>query len=336
MLLWLAACGKEEMKPDLTPRLGVLELPSSHRTGDPEPSGAARVEITPSELLVDGEVALALENGKIPAAERSGYDLPKLKAKLGGKRALALSVYAAVPYATLARALHTALDAGASEISFKVRKPNSSSQTGWLTIHRSHFVASADDPKFAEGELVPWDSFVNVWDESLEACQASSRADCGYKPLAKATGGKLDLMLRVRGSGLALRFRQAGAAPVTADAGAAPDKLASKAKDKGKKKKKKAKAEMLDGIKGAPEAPEELPPEPSTEHVFTLRTDQATAVPSPISGIVKPVCGSVACPVVLDVEGISMSSQVLALIGAAFPDGVPAPTIAWVLPPKDG
>ncbi len=335
------SCGKEELKPDLTPRLGVLELPSSHRTGDAEPSGAARVEITPSELLVDGEQAVPLENGKIPAGERSGYDVPKFKAKLSGKRTLALSVYAAVPYATLARVIHSALEAGANEIAFKVRKPNATT-SGWLTIQRSHFTNTPEDGKFSESELLPWDKFANVWDESLDACQASTRADCGYKPLAKATGGKLDMMLRVRGSGLALRFRQAGAPPSeSTDAGTANPKLASNAKDKakdkakGKPKKKKAKAEMLDGIKAAPEAPEEEPPEPSTEHVFTLRTDQATVVPSPISGIVKPLCGSVSCPVVLDAEGISMSSQVLALLGAAFPDGVPAPNVAWVLPPKD-
>lgn len=331
----LLACGdKEEVKPDLTPKLGLLELSSSHRIGDPEPSDATRVEITPSELLVNGEQALPLDNGKIPPAERSGYDLPKFKAKLAGKKAIAFGVYAAVPYATLARALHTAVEAGASEFSFKVRKPNVNTKSGWLTLRNIRFIDKADDSKFTESQLMPWESFTKVWDESLDACQASTKADCGYKPMAKAEGGKLDLMLRVRGTGYALRFRQAGAPPPAADAGVADagDKSAKKAKTKGKKKPK---AEMIDGIKGAPEVAEEAPPEPSTEHVFTLRTDQATIDPSPISGIIKPVCGSIACPVVLDVEGISMSSQVLALLGAAFPDGTPAPITAWVLPPKE-
>jgi hypothetical protein len=144
------------------------------------------------------------------------------------------------------------------------------------------------------------------------------------------------MMLRVRGSGLALRFRQAGAPAVAdagTDAGESGAKLTAKAKSKSKPKKKRA--EMLDGIKAAPVA-EETPPEPATEHVFTLRTDQATAEPSPISGIVKPVCSGMTCPVVLDAEGISMSIQVLSLLGASFPDGTPPPSVAWVLPPKDG
>src|ERR1700710_2794308 len=81
--LFVAACGKEdEVKPDMTPRLGLLELPSSHRTGDPEPTGAGRVEITQTEIVVDGVSALPLENGKIPSAERTGFVVPKLKEKL--------------------------------------------------------------------------------------------------------------------------------------------------------------------------------------------------------------------------------------------------------------
>ncbi|MEY4509926.1 MAG: hypothetical protein RLZZ450_2048 [Pseudomonadota bacterium] len=334
--LALGACGdKEEVKPDLAPKLGVLELAASHRTDDPEPSGAARIEITPSELLLDGEQVLPLENGKLPAAEKSGYDLPKLKAKLSGKKALAMGVYASVPDATLARVIWTGIQQGANEFSFRVRKPNSTNKTGWLTLRNIRFIEKPDDSKFEESQLLPWDSFAKGWDESLDACQGTTKGDCGYKPLAKAQGGKLDFMLRVRGTGYALRFRQAGAPPAPAvDAGVAPapDKTASAKKAKPKKKKR---AELMDGIKAAPEAPEEAPPEPSTEHVFTLRTEVATADPSPISGITKPVCGSIACPVVLDAEGISMSSQVLAILGAAFPDGTPAPIVAWVLPPKD-
>lgn len=332
----LAACSKEEVKPDLTPRVGVLELATAHRIKDSAPAGPAHIEIAPKELVVDGETVIALENGKIPPAEKSGYDLPKLKGKLGGKQSLELSVYAAVPYATLARVMYTASQAGINEVAFKVRKPNSTNQIGWMVFKGYRFVKSADLAEFSDSELLPWDKFTAVWDESLMSCQsAGAKADCGYEPMAKATGGKLDMMLRVRGSGYALRFRQAGAPEAVADAGV-PDAGGAKA-DKGKKdkKKKKHKAEMMDGMKAAPEAPEEVPPEPSHEHVFTLRADQATVDPSPISGIVKPLCSSTVCPVVLDVEGISMSGQIFGLLGAAFPDGTTAPKIAWVLPPKD-
>ena len=238
---------------------------------------------------------LTLQNGKVPPAEAVGYVLPKLKAKLAGKGGLAITAHATIPYATLARVIHTGFDSGAKELAFQVRKPNTTKDTGWLTIRESHFTDTPEDGKFAAGQLLPWGSFAKVWEESLSGCQESGRADCGYSPVAKAEGGELDMMLRVRGSGIAVRMRQAG----VPEAAAAPAE-----------KPKKARAEMLDGIKAAPAA-EEKPPEPATEHVFTLRADQATAVPSPISGITKPVCGSVTCPIVLDAEGISSTIHVL-------------------------
>lgn len=315
------ACPKsEEVKPDGKPIVGTLELPISHRSGGSEPSDAARIEIGASEIRLAGEPVISLENGKIPETERSGDVIPKLKAKLGGKRALSLTVYAASPYATLYRVINSGFEAGARELAFRVRKPGSNTDTGWLVVHDNHPAPSADDSQFPESALLAWDKFGAVWEETLDACQAGMRGgDCGYRPLAKATGGKLDLMLRVRGPGLALRFRQAGAPPPP------------------EPKKKPQKAELLEGLKGAKNAPpaEEEEPEPATEHVFTLRAEQAAELPrSPVSAIVQPVCGSTSCPAVVESEGISMSSTVISLIGAAFPDGTPEPKLAWVLPRK--
>jgi hypothetical protein len=314
-LLW-AACGGEEIKPDSAPILGVLELPIAHRFGGSEPPNAARVEVSPSEIRVDGETLIKLENGKVPAAEQSGHTLPKLKAKLAGKSALAVSTHAATPYATLARVLNTGLEASARTFAFKVRKPGSNTETGWLTVSANQFTKSSEDAAFGEEQLVPWDSFVAVWEDAITACQGGERGDCGFRPAAKAQGGKLDMMLRVRGTGLAIRMRQTGAPPP-----AAPEPT------------KKPKVEMMEGLAAQPTAAEEEALAPSTEHVFTLRADQATATPSPVSGIVKPVCSAQTCAVVVDAEGISMSGRVLSLLGAAFPDGTPEPQLAWVLPP---
>jgi hypothetical protein len=311
------ACDKQDIKSDGKPIVGVLELPIVHRNNSPEPGDAARIEIGGSEIRLAGETVLTLENGKVPAAERNGYVLPKLKEKLAGKRTLAISVYAASPYATLARVIHTGLEAGAREFAFRVRKPGTSTETGWLVLHDLRFTPSAEDGGFGEANLLPWEKFTAHWEESLEACKAGVRSgDCGYSPLGKAVGGKLDMMLRVRGPGLALRFRQTGAPPPP-------------------EKPKKPKVEMLEGIKGgAAQNAEPEEPEPATEHVFTLRADQAAEVQSPISGITRPVCANTSCPTVVDAEGISMSGTVLSLIGAAFPDGTPEPKLAFVLPPQ--
>ncbi len=310
----VVGCDGQTKKPDLPPMLGILELPISHRTSGSEPQNATRVEIGTSEIRIDGEPVLTLQSGRVPATDVQGDVLTKLKAVLGSKRVLAISIHAATPYATLFHVMHTGLTSGAHEVAFRVRKPGSNTETGWLAIGQSHFVDSADEGHFADGDLPPWDTFTRVWEDAVDACHLSQRSDCGYKPLAKAEGGKLDLMLRARGTGLALRFRQAGVPPPVD----APKPV------------RKA-AEMLDGIRAAPAA-EEVPPEPSNEHVFTLRADQATVKPSPVSGIMKVVCGAQACPAVIDAESLGMSGRVLSLIGASFPDGTPEPRLAWVRP----
>jgi len=316
------ACGGEEVKPELPPILGTLELPISHRSSGTAPQDATRVEIGTAEIRIDGETALKLENGKALQADVQSGMLPALKGKLGSKRVLAISTHAATPYITLAQVMNTGLSGAAREIAFKVRKQGTNTDTGWLVVKQNHFITTAEDSKFAEGDLPAWDLFTKVWEDAVDACQVSQRGDCGYKPLAKATGGKLDLMLRARGTGLALRFRQTGVPVPTPEEAAA---AAAAAKPK--------KVEMLDGIKGAAAA-EEVPPEPSNEHVFTLRADQATVSPSPVSGIMKTVCGSMTCPAVVDADNLSMSGRVISLIGAAYPDGTAEPKLAWVLSTK--
>jgi hypothetical protein len=322
-----AACTKgEEVKPEAKPILGVLELPISFRHAGAEPADAARIEIGTSEIRVGGETAIKLENGKVPAAERSGDILPKLKPLLAGKKVLAISVYAASPYGTLARVINTGFEAGARSLAFKVRKPGSNTEVGWMTLNQSHFTPTSESGQFGEGVLLPWEKFTAVWEESLNACQAGMRGgDCGYRPMGKAEGGKLDMMLRVRGPGLALRFRQTGAPPKPEPVKKAPAELME-----GVKNKKKLDAAAAAAATAAAAAE----PEPATEHVFSLRGEQATQLPSsPISDIVQPVCASVSCPTVLDSEGISMSGTVLSLIGAAVPDNTPEPNLAWVMPP---
>jgi len=317
LALSLAACTESKKEVDTKPIVGVLELPFSHRFGASEPAGAARVEVAPGEIRVDGETVVALDaGGKVKPEDRAGYVIPKLKEKLAGKSALALSVHAAVPYATLARVVDTANEAGVKTLAFRVRKPGTTTESGYMSLGMHRFTENADQSQFPESEQIAFDSFAAHWEESIDACQVTQNGDCGYRPMAKAQGGKLDMLLRVRGAGIAMRFRQTGAPPKPEAA-------------------KPKKAEMIEGIKGAPAAAaEEAPPEPSTEHVFSLRAEAASASPSPITGIAAPVCGKTSCPAVVEGDPQSMSGTVLSLIGAAFPDGAPEPRLSWVLPPK--
>ncbi len=98
-------------------------------------------------------------------------------------------------------------------------------------------------------------------------------------------------------------------------------------------KKKAAGPAMLDGI-AAPPSEEEEEGDPSTEAQYTLRAEQAARPESPVTSILKPVCGDQACAVVLEAEGISLAARVISTLGAAFPDGSPEPYVAMLRPPE--
>ncbi|MGW8314485.1 MAG: hypothetical protein ACWGNV_02715 [Bacteroidales bacterium] len=62
---------------------------------------------------------------------------------------------------------------------------------------------------------------------------------------------------------------------------------------------------------------------------FTMRAEQAVRPESPFSATVQPVCGQEECAAVVESEGISLTARVIGLIGAAFPDGAPEPSLAF-------
>ncbi|MFT3756492.1 MAG: hypothetical protein QM769_11210 [Pseudoxanthomonas sp.] len=278
------------------------------------------MEVTPGEIRVEGENRDHAGERQDPAAETSGYILPKLKAKLTGK--------SATRHQRSRR--HALRHAGARDrYGVWSRRPRGvlpSSQAQHDQGHGlAHHRARATSPRTritgssADTDLLPWESFTKVWDESLNACQSSSRADCGYAPLAKAEGGKLDMMLRVRGSGLALRMRQTGA---------------PEAADKPAEKPKKPKAEMLDGVKAAPQAAPSARPSPPASTCSRCAPIRPRRCPRLSAASPSPSVAARPVAVVFDAEGISLTVHVLSLLGAAFPDGTPAPNVAWVLPPR--
>lgn len=340
-VLLLPACESKdevEIEQDAKPVVGVLELPLSHRHQGAAPSNPVKVEIGPGEIRVDGKTAMTLDKGKVADADKQEYVLPKLKSALsasGSRGQLAISAHATTPYATLARVIYTAQQSNLREVAFKVRKPAAPTETGWLTMKDFDFVPLSDDTPFQEADMLPWETFTKVWAQSTQACKAAARADCGWTPNAVAEGGKLDLMLRSRGNGLAVRFRQH--VPVLTceegDAACEAKKAELEAKKKAEEAKKKG-PEMLDGIAAGGGEGEEMPEEPSTEALYTLRGGEETRNPSAISAIVKPVCASQKCSTLLQAEGISPTYRVVSFIGAAFPDGSPEPKVAFTLPPK--
>jgi hypothetical protein len=314
VLAW--GCSGEEEKPAeaAQPIVGVMELPVSLRNADAAPSDARKVEISPAELRVDGEPVLTLTGGKIAASDRTGDIVTKLKDKLGtpARSTMSIELHAGTPYATTALVLASASTAGIRNVAFKVRKPGGSSDVGWLSLNGFHTVSAGTDATFENVATRPWSDFVNAWEAVEGACRGAMSGNCAYKPEKIAEGGQLLIALHSSGDGININFKQVGA-PVP-EAAPAP-----------------AKVEMLEGVPVDPVREAEEAP-PATSAGFQFRAKEAQSSPSPISATIKPVCGTSACGALVQADAITLTTKVLALTGAAFPDGTPAPNLAFEVP----
>jgi biopolymer transport protein ExbD len=338
----LSACGGDKSEAPAAPSgpiVGVLELPVSLRSGGKALGDAYETEVSPTEIRVAGELAITLGAGMVPAADRQGAQLPKLAALFGKAHhaGLALAVASAVPYDTVALVLSTAKASGARNIAIKVRAPGNSSTTGWLALDKFEVGprTKSDDPLgAADAPKKSWADFTSKWDEVQAACRTSPTGSCAFKPEQVAEGGDLKIVLHAAGQGVNLDFfRIGGPPPQAAAAPAEPEKPGKKGK-KAPKAKKGKKVELLDGVKrpSDPVADVEAAP-PATEASFQFRAQEAVSAPSAVSEAMKPVCGGGGCAVAIQSEKNTLFVRVASLIGAAFPDGTPAPHTVFELPP---
>ncbi|MDD9934923.1 MAG: hypothetical protein OXT09_15035 [Myxococcales bacterium] len=332
-LLVTFACSSEEKAeeaeaagPDI-PALGVGELPVALRTGDSQPSDSRAVEITPAGIRVDDKPLMALEGGKLPAAERKEGTIAKLKDALASpsKSVLALSVHPSIHYDVLAAVLDTARGAGMRTVAFKVRKPNTT-EPGWL-VAKDYGMT----PKTHSGTEVPiagvdarkWDEFTAAWQAVYDACRGAQTGSCAYVQTHVAKGGNLKIVLQASGQGASLNFFQSGmdSAEVSEDEAKRKAEIAQKKEDfiQGRITKSDLEKELLEGP-------------PATEALFQFRAREAQSSPSPVTDTLKPLCGSKACGAVVSGDPNTLSVRVIGLLGAAFADGTAPPSLVFEQP----
>jgi hypothetical protein len=323
VLLSLAACGSD---PAPTPPevIGILELPVSHRGAPRAPTGAARVDIGQTQLRLDDHLITGLTLGELAVTDVTGGAIPKLRAALAGGRTTALLyVNSGTPYGTTVAVLKTLRDGGVRNAVFAVRRvppPRTKGQppvgpsmtASFLEIRDFQIVPESDEEIVFPGITpVPWADVAAQWDAMQGACSTSSTADCMWKPVSIAVGGNAKMMLRSSGDGLQVQFYQVGAPVVELAPGEIPD----------------AGPPVPPGAEPPPP-----PPPPATMASFTLRSEAAILPESPVSGIMRSVCGSRACGVVVVSDHTQITARVIGLIGAAFPEGSAPPNVAFQTP----
>ncbi|MCG8558021.1 MAG: hypothetical protein MJD61_22455 [Proteobacteria bacterium] len=304
-------------QPASGPLLGLLELPVALRIAGGKPRSSKKVEIGPTELRVDSVATLELEHGRIAAADRGGASVPKLDDALSRGAArdqVAISAHAQVPYDTLALVLRAASRAGMRRLAFRVRKAGGAgTEGGWLHVERYQVTAYTGNEHAAiEGaDPRPWSDFATRWQAVESACREAATGSCAILPERVAKGGELKIVLHASGHGTNLRFVRMGAPPPAAGTS------------------KPTAAEVAQGY--APSSEYQTEPV-ATEARFQFRAKDVLTDPSPVSTTLEPVCGTTPCAVFVQSDARTSSLRVLSLIGAAFPDGTPSPTISFELP----
>jgi biopolymer transport protein ExbD len=319
-------CGsKEEVKAPAQPIVGILELPVSLRSNAAEPTDAHKVEINLTELRVDDGNSLKLDVGKIAASERSGTVVPKLDAALSSpaRTRLAIEVHSTVPYETIVAVLESARKAGIRNASFKVRKPGGGAATGWLEFNDYDVIMPTEDEvKFDRVAPHEWADFVNAWDLMAGYCRRSPTGSCVEKPVKIAEGGHVQIELFSAGTGVNFKFTRVGAPP--------PEVVQQEEEKKLKRKlKPEEKSPVLAGL--PPDLVEKFDQLPfATEAGFQFRGSEAVKAPSALTATMEPVCGKTACGIVVTGRHDTVAIWLIAMIGAAFPDGTAAPQAVFV------
>jgi hypothetical protein len=310
----VAACGGEAAPPEdpeLPPLVGALEVPISLRNDANAPSNALRIEISNTQMHVDGHALYELNRGEPPDAELTPEGYTQLRtrvASLPARGVASLTIHGIVPYGTFVHVLQTLLAAGYHEFAIAVRLPDGSPSIRWMTI-TSPEIAPEHGPVAFPGTERPWEDFTTHWGEVYDACRDGHYIDCDGTPASAAPGGHLQLVLWSRGQGMIVRFNQIdvldGGVPAAAPTVA-----------------------MLPGVP-QPQSDDEPPPRPFTTGAFSFRADEATQADSAISLTTRPVCAAAVCPTLVEADEGTSFMRVVSLVGASFPSGSTAPRLAF-------
>lgn len=337
LVSWLAAgCsyfkGEDKSPPgasaadEIGRPLNDMELPVSLRRGDPQPSDAHQVEVTSEQLRLAGAPIIPLANGRVGDADKANGVIPKLESamKSPGHAGLALRLQANLPYETLALILNSAKSAGVMNAAFEVREVGNSSKTGWLNADGFVMSSKADDlPNIPAVTPKPWETFTGKWADITQACKSAATGNCAYADSNFARGGTLKIELFSSGRGINVDFYQRGLTDAQQK-----DEEKKRAKELAKKKE-----DFLQGrISNDDMVAFLLLGDPATQALFQFRYQEALSAPSSLTGTMSPMCHHEKCGVVVAADTVSPLVRVLSMMGAAFPDGTPAPAYAFEMP----
>lgn len=337
LCLALAGCSllekeKDQLPPGATAEnepgrpLQDIELPVSLRYQDSAPSNPRTVEVTDEQLRLDGNVVVPLERGRVDKANIADGTIPKLEQMLRSTTAstVALRLQANLAYETMALVLNTAKKAGIHNAAFAVRETGAGKKVGWLNADGYVMSSKADDlPPITAVQFKEWNKFTDEWQPVFDGCRTAPNGNCAYVNTNVAIGGTLKIELFASGRGINIDFFRRGLTPVQE-----ADEEKMRAQVLARKKEDFLQGrithdEMVEAI---------LLGDPSTYALFQFRYQEALKSPSALTKTMAPMCHKEKCGVLVTGDTVVATLNVLSMIGAAFPDGTPAPAFAFEQP----
>jgi hypothetical protein len=337
LCLSLLGCGllqkdKEKLAPGASAEnepgrpLADIELPVSLRFHDSAPSNPRTVEATDEQLRLDGNVVIPLERGRVAKTNIADGTIPKLEAALRSTTAstLALRLQANLPYETMALVLSTAHKVGIANAAFAVRETGAGKTVGWMNADSYVVSSKADDvPAITAVQAKSWNEFTKNWQAVFDGCRTSSNGNCAYVNDNFALGGTLRMELFASGHGINIDFFRRGLTPVQE-----ADEEKMRAQILSRKKE-----DFLQGRISHDDMVEAIMlGDPSTYALFQFRYQEALKNTSAMTKTMAPMCHAERCGVVVSGDAVVATLNVVSMIGAAFPDGTPAPAIAFEQP----
>lgn len=305
-----------------TERVRNIDLPLSRRNSDALPPNAAEVLLAYDAIAVDGQDVAPLTRGALTPAPTSPEPIPALAAALpAGKSAAHVRMHQAVRYGTLLSVIATLRSKGIERIAFDVRKDSLASATGILVFERVDARAPSREPQHFDPPYGrEWDLITELWDDAYVACTGSPGSfDCSAVPQAAqiAFGGEAEIALFRRQNGIILDFRRFGMG----------NDLPPQAGFLEQQNTRTGRERDRDADRAA--AP------PATLASFGFRWESLSAEPNaPIATVMRELTRSGPVGVRISADRGSEAGAVVSLVGASFPEGVPAPALMLDAQPR--
>lgn len=315
----LAACKGEgdaaPATPSPTERVRNIDLPLSRRNADTLNSDAVDVLIAFDAIAIDGHDVATLNRGGLTPAPTRPEPIAALAAAIpAGKQAAHLRMHQAVRYATLLSVIATLNEKGIHRVGFDVRRDSLASATGVFVFDHVDVRPPSREPQHFDPPYGrEWDAMTELWDDAFVACSASPGSfDCSPVPQAAqiAFGGEAEIALFRRQNGIILDFRRFGMGnDLPAQAGFLEQQNSRNARERDRDADRAANP-------------------PASLASFGFRWESLSAEPNaPIATIMRELTRNGPVGVRVSADASSEAGAVVSLVGASFPEGVPAPAL---------